>query len=140
MRLLEVLVDIPKWRRYAQEVIRAGGVTEVWLIGSAATNIEPNDIDLLYVLDFDPGMQADDDDESLIDFIENHTGIHSDMEHVDSFYRAGNTWWYLAFGAGAALIRNDAYAQAQAGRPKILLASVSQGGDTVYGPRRRRRH
>ena len=124
MNIVEVTVNLEQMKQYAQRVVAGGGVLQVWLIGSATYKPNPNDIDLLYVLDptaVHLAPDASDDDENLIYFLENHTVIEPDL--YDTFYQIGNTFWHLSWGAGASLIRNDEYAQEQQGRQKILLAS-----------------
>lgn len=122
MWLFEITADIEGLRRYAEEVVRAGGVRAVWLVGSATHSQIPNDIDLVYVLDYAAPANADNDDPDLLQWIETHTRIEHDA--YDSFYQAGNTFWHLTWGAGASMIRNDNYAHEQANKPKILLAKA----------------
>jgi hypothetical protein len=119
MRLLEIVVDQNALRTYSESVIQGGGVSAVWLVGSATHSPRPNDIDLLYVLDFAAPPDAQDDDPGLWGFLE-HTSI---SDEYDSFFQAGQTFWHLTWGAGPSLMRNDEYAREQQARQKILLAS-----------------
>ncbi len=121
MKIYEIAADIQSLRAYGQRVIAGGGVNAVWLIGSATHSANPNDIDILYVLDYTAPADADHDDEGLLNFLETRCmGIEADA--YDSFYQAGNTFWHLSWGAGSSLIRNDAYAAEHAAAPKVLLA------------------
>src|ERR1051326_1996058 len=89
MNIVEVTVNLEQMKQYAHRVVAGGGVLQVWLIGSATYKPNPNDIDLLYVLDptaVHLAPDASDDDENLIYFLENHTVIEPDL--YDTFYRS----------------------------------------------------
>lgn len=120
MLITEVMIDQNALKSYAQSVIQGGGVTAVYLIGSAVSSAAPNDIDILYVLNLALPPDADHDDERLWEFLE-HCHI---SDEYDTFFLAGQTWWHLTRGAGHSLMRNDEYAAEQNTRPKVLLASA----------------
>jgi predicted nucleotidyltransferase len=117
MRLLEVAADLSQLEQYAQRVIQHGGISEVYLVGSAVHSATPNDIDMLYVFD---GIQDQATEEDVTNFIEQRTNIDLDM--FDSFFKCGEQYFYAAKGAGRSIIENTKYALHQLHKGKIKLA------------------
>lgn len=120
-----------KLKRYAQKVIQHGGVANVWVLNG-------NDIQgLLYELVLDVKQLPEDEaGEAIIDFIESHTAIQSDLAKIDTYYKSGDRYFRLAFGAGASVI--DVTHAFEVMPKSTLVASADNSDDAEIQDIRRR--